>query len=236
MKLTVLRLISIMHVNNVLGSINNLRLVRDLAKKSDTYFHTDAVQSFGKIKIDVNEIGCHSLSASGHKINGPKGIGMAFVKSQTPIAPMLLGGSQERNRRGGTENVAGIIGFSEAVNVIRENLDDKFHHVRTLKNKFIEGIRSIDDQGIIINSLENSSPFICSVTLDENYYQNDAEAMLMYLDINGVAASGGAACTSGTLKPSHAVLAIGHSKINASGTFQVFVWSRKYRRRNCVCS
>jgi cysteine desulfurase len=214
-------LISIMHVNNVLGSVNNLQHVRDFSKNNDTYFHTDAVQSFGKIEIDVKEIGCHSLCASGHKINGPKGIGMAYIKSQTPVKPLLLGGSQERNRRGGTENVAGIIGFSEAVNVIRENIDDKFDHVFKLKNKFIEGIKSINDKGVIINSLVNSSPFICSVTLNEEYYNNDAEAMLMYLDINGVAASVGAACTSGTLKPSHAVLAIGHSKNNASGTIRV---------------
>jgi len=213
-------LISIMHVNNVLGSVNNLQLVRNIAKKADTYFHTDAVQSFGKIEIDVKEIGCHSLCASGHKINGPKGIGMAFVKSQTPISPMLLGGSQERNRRGGTENVAGIIGFSEAVNLIRDNFETKFNYAAKLKSSFIDGIKSIDKVGIIINSLENSSPYICSVTLNEEYYNNDAEAMLMYLDINGVAASGGAACTSGTLKPSHAVLSIGHSTGNASGTFR----------------
>ncbi|MBL1215007.1 MAG: cysteine desulfurase [Ignavibacteriae bacterium] len=213
-------LISVMHVNNVLGSINNLSSVRKLAGESNAFFHTDAVQSFGKIKIDVNEIGCHALCASGHKLNGPKGIGMAYIKSETPIAPMMLGGSQERSRRGGTENVAGIIGFSEAVNLIRENIDYKFDYASKLKNRLITGLRSIDKAGIIINCLDNSTPHICSVTLSEEYYNNDAEAMLMYLDINGVAVSGGAACTSGTLKPSHAVLAIGHSKNNAAGTFR----------------
>ena len=213
-------LISLMHVNNVLGSINDIKQLAEIAHQNNALFHTDAVQSFGKFKIDVNNLGVDSLCASGHKINGPKGIGMVYVRSETPISPLLLGGSQERNRRGGTENVAGIIGFAEAVNQLKDNIDDKYYYVSNLKNRFINGLTSIDRNGIIVNSKENSSPFVLSITFHENYYNNDPEAMLMYLDINGVAASGGAACTSGTLKPSHAILAIGHSVLSASGTIR----------------
>lgn len=213
-------LISFMHVNNVLGSINDIKDLSEIAHQNKALFHTDAVQSFGKFKIDVNDLGIDSLCASGHKINGPKGIGMVYVRSETPISPLLLGGSQERNRRGGTENVAGIIGFAEAVNQLKDKIDEKFNHARNLKNKFISGVASIDKNGIIVNAMENSSPFVLSITFHEDYYNNDPEAMLMYLDINGVAASGGAACTSGTLKPSHAILAIGHSVLSASGTIR----------------
>ena len=213
-------LISLMHVNNVLGSINDIKQLAEIAHQNNALFHTDAVQSFGKFKIDVNNLGVDSLCASGHKINGPKGIGMVYVRSETPISPLLLGGSQERNRRGGTENVGGIIGFAEAVNQLKDNIDDKYYYVSNLKNKFINGLTSIDRNGIIVNSKENSSPFVLSITFHEDYYNNDPEAMLMYLDINGVAASGGAACTSGTLKPSHAILAIGHSVLSASGTIR----------------
>jgi cysteine desulfurase len=213
-------LISLMHVNNVLGSINDIKQLAEIAHQNNALFHTDAVQSFGKFKIDVNNLGVDSLCASGHKINGPKGIGMVYVRSETPISPLLLGGSQERNRRGGTENVAGIIGFAEAVNQLKDNIDDKYKYVSNLKNRFINGLTSIDRNGIIVNSKENSSPFVLSITFHEDYYNNDPEAMLMYLDINGVAASGGAACTSGTLKPSHAILAIGHSVLSASGTIR----------------
>jgi cysteine desulfurase len=213
-------LISFMHVNNVLGSINDIKDLAEIAHQNSVLFHTDAVQSFGKFKIDVNELGVDSLCASGHKINGPKGIGIVYVRSETPISPLLLGGSQERNRRGGTENVAGIIGFAEAVNQLKDKIDEKFNHARNLKNKFISGVASIDKNGIIVNAMENSSPFVLSITFHEDYYNNDPEAMLMYLDINGVAASGGAACTSGTLKPSHAILAIGHSVLSASGTIR----------------
>ena len=213
-------LVSFMHVNNVLGSINDIKNLAEIAHQNNALFHTDAVQSFGKFKIDVNDLGVDSLCASGHKIYGPKGIGMVYVRSETPISPLLLGGSQERNRRGGTENVAGIIGFAEAVNQLKDNIEDRSNHAANLKSKFIDGLSSIDANGIIVNSRENSSPFVLSITFLEDHYNNDPEAMLMYLDINGVAASGGAACASGTLKPSHAILAIGHSISNASGTIR----------------
>lgn len=211
-------LVSIMHVNNETGAINPIKNISTIAKANDSYFHTDAVQSFGKIKINVKDLGIDSLCGSAHKINGPKGIGFAFIKSGTPVSPLLFGGSQERNRRGGTENVAAIVGFAEAVKIAKLTMEESSEHVSLLKQNMIKGISEIDYKGIQINSGPNSSPYVLSITFKSEHYKNDSEAMLMYLDINRIAASNGSACTSGTLKPSHVMLGSGLSTEDANGT------------------
>lgn len=213
-------LISIMHINNETGSINSIKDFSKLIHGKEIYFHTDAVQSFGKIIIDVKELGVHSISGSAHKINGPKGVGFAFVKSGTPISPLLFGGSQERNRRGGTENIAGIIGLAEAVKLKSEIMEESYQHVAKLKQRLIEGIKNLDSQNIFINGGEDSLPYILSVTLGSQAYNNDSEAIIIYLDINGIAVSSGSACTSGTIKASHVMLASGYSSIDAAGTIR----------------
>lgn len=213
-------LISIMHINNETGTINSIKEFSELVKEKEIYFHTDAVQSFGKIKIDVKELGVHSICGSAHKINGPKGVGFAFVKSGTPISPLLFGGSQERNRRGGTENIAGIIGFAEAVKIKSEIMEESFHHVAKLKERMIAGIKNLDAQNIFVNGGKDSLPYILSITLNSQVYNNDAESIIIYLDINGIAASSGSACTSGTIKASHVMLASGYSQMDAAGTIR----------------
>ncbi|MCX6174197.1 MAG: cysteine desulfurase family protein [Ignavibacteriales bacterium] len=218
-------LISLMHINNETGAVAPIEHFSSLLKQKNVFFHADSVQSFGKYKIDVKLSGIDSITASAHKINGPKGIGFAYVKSGTPLSPILFGGSQERNRRGGTENVAGIIGFAEAVRIASNSMQKNKNDVTELKQRFITGIHSIDRQGIIINGGINTSPYILSITLKSDYYKNDPEAMLMFLDINGVAVSNGAACTSGTLKPSHVILSTGYSVEDAKGTIRFsFGW------------
>lgn len=218
-------LISLMHINNETGAVSPIEQFSSLSKQKNIFFHTDSVQSFGKYKIDVKSSGVDSITASAHKINGPKGIGFAYVKSGTPISPILFGGSQERNRRGGTENVAAIVGFAEAVRIASNSMQERFKHVTELKQRFINGIYSIDNKGIAINGGENSSSYILSITLKSDYYRNDPEAMLMFLDINGIAVSNGAACTSGTLKPSHVILSTGYSVEDAKGTIRFsFGW------------
>jgi len=222
-------LISIMHINNETGAVSPIEQFSSLLKQKNIFFHTDSVQSFGKYKIDVKLSGIDSITASAHKINGPKGIGFAYVKSGTPLSPILFGGSQERNRRGGTENVAGIIGFAEAVRIAKDSIQQNTNHVNELKQRFITGIRSIDRQGIIINGGINTSPYILSITLKSDHYKNDPEAMLMFLDINGVAVSSGAACSSGTVKPSHVILSTGHSVEDAKGTIRFsFGWQNTF--------
>jgi cysteine desulfurase len=213
-------LVSLMYVNNETGAVNPIEEISSQLKQKNIFFHTDAVQGFGKFPIDVKKIGIDSLCGSAHKINGPKGTGFAYVKSGTPLSPLLFGGSQERNRRGGTENAAGIIGFAEAIRIAQESIQSNIDHAKKLKEKFIAGISTIDNEGIIINSVWNSSPFILSVTFKSDFYNNDSEAMLIYLDINGVAASNGSACTSGTIKASHVILGMGYLPEDAAGTLR----------------
>ncbi len=213
-------LVSLIHVNNETGVINPIEEISPVIKSNNTFFHTDAVQSFGKIKIDVQKLGIDSLSASAHKINGPKGIGFAFVKSGTPLSPLIFGGSQERNRRGGTENVPAIAGFAEAIKISEKEMLANYQHVKNLWDEFVKGLETIGGNKIKINGGNNILPYILSITFLSEYFRNDAEAMLIYLDINGIAVSNGAACTSGTLKPSHVILSAGYSESDASGTIR----------------
>ncbi|PID58976.1 MAG: cysteine desulfurase NifS [Ignavibacteriae bacterium] len=211
-------LVSTIHINNETGKINNLEKIKEQISKP--FFHVDATQSFGKIKIDVKQLGIHALSASAHKIYGPKGIGIAYVKSRTPMNSLLFGGGQERNRRAGTENVPGIIGFAEAVKIAKKNMTANFKQVIKLKNYFWDCLKESGINNIYTNSKINSSPYILSITFDPHYYSNDPESTLMFLDINGISASVGSACTSGTLKPSHVILAEGKSEEYAKGTIR----------------
>lgn len=211
-------LVSVIHINNETGAVNDIKALSGIAHEHGAYFHTDTVQSFGKAPIDVKAMGIDSLCASAHKMYAPKGTGIVYAKSGTPLAPMIHGGSQERSRRGGTENVAGIIGAAEAIRIAKTEMRENEEKVSLLKKKMAEGIGSID--GITINSAGGFSPYILSITFDGGTHNNDAEAMLMYLDINGIAASNGAACTSGTLKPSHVILSMGKSEADASGTIR----------------
>ncbi len=213
-------LVSIIHANNETGSINDLQQISGMLDGKQTFLHTDAVQSFGKISTDVKELGVDSLSISGHKIGAPKGIGAVFVKSGTPLSPILFGGSQERNRRGGTENITGIIGLAEAVKIARSEMDDNFIYIKNLRDHFNKGINQISSNMLSINGSNNGIPHIVSLTFSAEYFNIDPEAMLMYLDINGIAASNGAACTSGTLNPSHVILASGKSIEDANGTIR----------------
>ncbi len=213
-------LVSVLHINNETGVVNPIKEISELKENSAFYFHTDAVQSFGKIRLDVKELGVDCLTFSGHKIHGPKGIGGVFAKSGTPLSPLIYGGSQERNRRGGTENVAAIVGMSEAVKIAQSEMDDNYKIVTSIFNEFIEGIKALNLEGLSVNITENQSPYVLSLTFNPEYFKSDSEAMLMYLDINGVAASNGAACASGTIKPSHVIAAMGKSEEEANGTIR----------------
>ena len=205
-------LVSAIHVNNESGAINNVDEIVRLAKVNNSFVHLDCVQSFGKYPLDVKKLGADTIAASSHKIYGVKGTGMLYVKSGTPLSPILFGGSQERNRRGGTENIAGIIGFAEAVRLANANMNENYEVISSLTNYFISGVENVSSGTISVNSKGDAfSPYIISVTFDSTHYNNDAEAMLMFLDINGIAVSNGSACTSGTLKPSHVITAMGKS-------------------------
>jgi len=212
-------LISLMHTNNEIGAINNIEQISDKLGENQFLF-CDCVQAFGKTKIDVNTLKIHALSASAHKIYGPKGIGIAYIKSGTPLSPLLFGGSQERNRRGGTENVAAIVAFATAVIIAKSEMESNYKSVSKLNSYFQNGIVQIFGDKISINNSKKSTPYILSLTFRNEYFRNDIDTLLMSLDINGIAASQGSACTSGTIKPSHVILGIGKEINDANGTIR----------------
>lgn len=212
-------LVSIMYTNNEIGTVNDIASISSLLSENQFLF-CDSVQAFGKVKINVNKLNLHALSASAHKIYGPKGIGIAFVKSGTPLSPMQFGGSQERNRRGGTENIASIVGIAEAVRIANSEIENNYQFVSELKDYFVKGINEVFRNKISINGGVNSSPYILNFTFKNEYFKNDIDTLLMSLDINGIAASQGSACTSGTIKPSHVILGIGKGVEDANGTLR----------------
>ena len=212
-------LVSLMHTNNEIGTINDIEPIFNHLNE-DQFLFCDCVQAFGKSIIDVNKLKVHALSASAHKIYGPKGIGIAYVKSGTPLSPIIFGGSQERSRRGGTENVAFIVGLAEAVKIAKTEMEENHVLVSKLNANLQKGITQIFGDKISINATENNTPYILSITFKNEYFRNDIDTFLMALDINGVAASQGSACTSGTIRPSHVILGIGKSVEDANGTIR----------------
>lgn len=219
-------LVSVMHVNNETGAINDIYEISQAAHTRGALFHSDTVQSFGKFRIDVNKIGADALSFSSHKINGPKGIGAVYIKAGTPVKAFVKGGGQERNLRGGTENVAAIVGFGRAVSIASESLEKNLIHVDAIKQRLAEGIRSIDPEGIRIISSEGVSagiysPYILSMTFCSEHYRIDPESLLMQFDLNGIALSNGSACSSGSVHPSHVLTAMGLSRPDVNGTVRI---------------
>jgi len=212
---------SVIHTNNETGAKNDLQTIVRKLKKRNAFIHTDAVQAFGKEKIDVQKLNIDALTASAHKIGGTKGIGFAYVKNGTPLSQLIFGGSQERNRRGGTENISGIIGLAEAVKIRAKEMEQDWAHVRSLKNIFSTELKNIFAKDISFNGGENSSPYILSVTFNPEIFKNDTEAILMFFDINGIALSAGSACSSGTLKPSRVIKAARKNEAEAKSTIRI---------------
>lgn len=206
-----------MMANNEIGTIEPIKEIARIVKERDVYFHTDAVQAVGQIPIDVNELGVDMLSMSSHKINGPKGVGALYVRKGVKILPLIAGGAQERNRRAGTENVAGIVGFGKAIELAAENLEENAAYLRNLRDRLINGIENnIDD--VILNGPRGEHRLPNNVNFSFRYIEG--ESILLNLDMLGIAASSGSACSSGSLDPSHVLLAIGHSHETAHGSIR----------------
>lgn len=205
---------SLIHTNNETGATLDDEIVRKL-KQNGAIIHLDAVQSFCKFNLDVSKLPVDALSFSSHKIHGPKGVGAIYLRSGTPIEKIIVGGPQERNKRGGTENLAGIIGFAKAAKLFHENSKNYYDYVSLLKNKFIDLLREIDSKGIRINSDHSFSPYILNVTFMPEYYKLDVETALIFLDLNGLCASAGSACTSGIFKYSKTLAQAGMSEEEA---------------------
>lgn len=209
-------LISVMHANNELGTIQPIEEIGRIAAEADIYFHCDAVQSAGKLPLDVNQLGVDLLSISAHKIYGPKGVGALYVRTGTPLAPQFHGGHHERDRRPGTENVPGIVGLGKAAELARANLATEPQRIAALRDRLeraiLDSISSVRVNGDVARRAPN--------TTNLSFAAAGGEAMLIALDLLGVACSTGAACSSGAVEPSHVLLAIGLSPDEARSSLR----------------
>lgn len=212
-------LITIMMANNEIGTVQPIRELAAIAKEKKILFHTDAVQAIGSLAVDVKELGVDLLSLSAHKFGGPKGVGALYVKKGTKIDTFMHGGAQERNRRGGTENVAGIAGLGKAITLATQNLEEKTKKMIALREKLIEGILATIPDARLNGHRTDRLPG--NVNFCFRYIEG--EALLLRLDAKGIAASSGSACTSGSLDPSHVLLALGLPHEIAHGSLRLSI-------------
>jgi cysteine desulfurase len=212
-------LISVMAANNEIGSIQPLKEIGEIARKHNVFFHTDAVQAFAHIPLNVDEMNIDMLSASGHKINGPKGIGIMYIRKGIKSGSFIHGGAQERKRRAGTHNVPGIIGMAKAAELANEHLEERMAYESKLRDHLIERVLTEIPysrlNGDPVKRLPNNANFCFRFI--------EGESMLIMLDQKGICASSGSACTSGSLDPSHVLLAIGLPHEIAHGSLRLTI-------------
>ncbi len=210
-------LISIMFANNEIGTIQPIKEIGEIAKEKNIYFHTDAVQAIGHIKIDVKELNIDLLSMSAHKFYGPKGIGALYIRQGVKIDPLISGGGQERNRRAGTENVPAIVGMGKAIELAYENMDEHNERLIKLRDSLIQKIES----NITYVRLNGHPVKRLPGNVNMCFRFIEGESLLLSLDMEGIAGSSGSACTSGSLDPSHVLLAIGLPHEIAHGSLRL---------------
>lgn len=210
-------LISIMTANNEIGTIQPIREIGAIARAHKILFHTDAVQAVGAIPVNVDEMNVDMLSMSGHKFHGPKGIGALYIRKGVRIDTLIHGGAQERGLRAGTENLPGIVGIGRAIELAVANLDENAARMTALRDRLIDGILERIPDARINGHRTQRLPNNCNVSI--RYIEG--EAMLLRLDLAGIAASSGSACTSGSLDPSHVLLAIGLPHEIAHGSLRL---------------
>jgi cysteine desulfurase len=209
-------LVSIMHANNEIGTIQPIAELATVAHTHGAVFHTDAVQSAGKIPVSVRSLGVDMLALSGHKFYGPKGIGALWVKRGVRLSPFLSGGKQERNRRAGTENVPGVIGMGVAARRAAQKMGAEAVRLAALRDRLENGILSAVPNTDVNGSRETRVPNTTNISFD----RIEAESLLIALDLEGVAVSTGSACSSGTLEPSHVLKAMGLSSHRAQNSIR----------------
>jgi len=206
-----------MFANNEIGTIQPIKEIGQIAKEKGIYFHTDAVQAIGHVKIDVNDLNIDLLSMSAHKFYGPKGIGVLYIRKGVKIDPLITGGAQERNRRAGTENVPGIVGMGKAIELAYDNLEESNARLIKLRDRLINKILDRIDYVRLNGHPTNRLPGNVNVCFEFI----EGESLLLSLDMEGIAASSGSACTSGSLEPSHVLLAIGLPHEIAHGSLRL---------------
>lgn len=215
-------LVSLMHVNNEIGTINPVSEIAEICKEYNIPFHSDTVQSIGKIPVDVDTLGVDFLSMSGHKIYGPKGIGVLYMRHGTPWLPWMHGGSQERRRRGGTLNVPGIIGLAKALELSIAEMEEHTRHFKKLRKQLINGLDAAFGETYRINGdPEQGVPHILNLAFTGAEGGLDGEMLLLNLDVEGICVSNGSACTSGTVEPSHVLNNIGLDAYIANSSIRI---------------
>ncbi len=212
-------LITIMFANNEIGTIEPIKEIGEIARKNNIIFHTDAVQAVGSVKIDVRKLNIDSLSLSAHKFYGPKGIGVLYVKRGIQFNKIINGGHQERNKRAGTENVAGIVGLAKAMDLAYRNLEANNEKVKELRNYYVKQIKEKIPYIKINGDMEKRLPGNSNIS----FRFIEGEGLLLNLDLKGICASSGSACTSGSLNPSHVLLAIGLPHEIAHGSLRISI-------------
>jgi cysteine desulfurase len=198
-------LATIMFANNEIGTIEPIKQIGEICKENKIIFHTDAVQAIGHIHVDVKDMNIDLLSMAAHKFYGPKGVGALYIRKGIKIDNLIHGGGQERNRRAGTENIAGIVGLGKAIDLANEHMDENAKRMKKLRDKLINGLLEIPYTRLNGSIGENRLPGNVNVC----FKFIEGESILLLLDMNGIYASSGSACTSGALDPSHVLLAIG---------------------------
>lgn len=211
-------LVTVMYANNEIGTIEPIAEIGEVCKKANVIFHTDAVQAAGHLKIDVKAQNIDMLSLSAHKFHGPKGVGLLYSRRGIRLTPLINGGAQERGIRAGTENLPGIIGMTAAFEEALEKLDEKNKKLYGMRNRLIEGIGEIP-HSILNGDLENRLPGNVNFCFEGI----EGESLLLLLDDKGICASSGSACTSGSLDPSHVLLAIGRPHEIAHGSLRLSI-------------
>ena len=210
-------LISVMFANNEIGTIQPIREIGEIAKEYKILFHTDAVQAYGHVPINVNELNIDMLSASGHKINGPKGVGIMYLRNGVRLGSFIHGGAQERNRRAGTLNTPGIVGFGAATKLAKETLEERAEYEKNLRDYLMERVM----KEIPYVKLNGHPTLRLSNNANFSFRFVEGESLLIMLDQKGICASSGSACTSGSLDPSHVLLAIGLPHEIAHGSLRI---------------
>jgi len=215
------RLISVMLANNETGVLQPVEEIGKIAADTGVFFHIDAVQGAGKVRFDVRRFGCHLCSISAHKMHGPKGTGAMFVRRGTPIEPLLVGGSHERRQRAGTENVPGIVGLAKAAELAMHSLEDgTIDRLAKLRDLLEAGVLQISGTGVNGASEGGKSVPRAANTTNIWFDHVEGEALVISMDLKGVAVSGGSACHSGATEPSHVLMAMGLNKARARASLR----------------
>lgn len=217
-------LITVMHANNEIGTIEPIAEISRIARECEIPFHTDAVQTVGHIPVNVNELGVDLLTISGHKFYGPKGIGALYIRKGTKLSSVIHGGEQEKGRRAGTENVPGIVGMGKAAEIARNVLTAESELQMSLRNRLVRGLLSSIDHSHLNGHPDRRLPNNVNITFD----YVEGESIILSLDMEGICASTGSACSSANLEPSHVLLALGlsHEQSHGSCRFSLGKWTK----------